>query len=130
MNTLTQTHPKAVRWLLLLVALTAIVSLLYGIQYYLGGPLRLTVTSEVYDLALSPDGSTVAAAASDGVVRLWDVGSNWTLRELAGHTGAVLRVAFDSSGSTLFSAGRDGVIRLWDVASGQVETELKVPEEE
>jgi len=130
LNTLTQTHPKAVRWLLLLVALTAIVSLLYGIQYYLGGPLRLTVTSEVYDLALSPDGSTVAAAASDGVVRLWDVGSNWTLRELAGHTGAVLRVAFDSSGSTLFSAGRDGVIRLWDVASGQVETELKVPEEE
>jgi len=45
------------RILCLLIALTAGLSLLYGVQYYAGGPLRLAVTSEVYDLALSPDGT-------------------------------------------------------------------------
>ncbi len=122
MNTL----PKAVRWLLLLIAIITGLSLLYGIQYYAGGPLRLTVVNEIYDVALSPDGSLLAAATRDGDVYLWNVqGNSWTARKLSGHNDAVIRVAFSPSGATLFSASHDGTVRLWDVATAQVETVLE-----
>jgi polar amino acid transport system permease protein len=119
-----QPHTKTMRLLCLLVALTAGLSLLYGIQYYAGGPLRLAVTSEIYDLALSPDGNLVAAGTRDGIVRLWGVTNNWTMRTLTGHTGPVTSVAFSSSDATLFSAGHDGTVRLWNLTSGQIEKVL------
>jgi len=120
------------RLLCLFVALTAGLSLLYGIQYYAGGPLRLAVTSEIHDLMLSPDGSLVAAGTQDGIVRLWDTANDWMMRTLSGHTGPVVSVAFAPDGSTLFSASHDGTVRLWDVStvlnagvlSDQVEREL------
>ncbi len=61
MNTL----PKLVRWLLLLIAIITGLSLLYGIQYYADGPLRLAVVNVIHDIAPSPDGSTLAAATED-----------------------------------------------------------------
>jgi polar amino acid transport system permease protein len=133
MNTIT--HPKAVRRLVILVALTAIVSLLYGIQYYFGGPLRLSMTSEIHDLALSRNGFLVAAGAQDGTVRLWEIPRNrdarvredWPMRELSGHTAPVIRVVFEPGGSGLWSTSRDGTSRLWNVDSGQVEQVLEAP---
>jgi polar amino acid transport system permease protein len=135
-NTADQTHPAAVKRLLVLVALTAGVSLLIGVQYYLGGPLRLSVVSEIHDLALSPNGLLVAAGARDGTVRLWELPRNeetrkhedWAKRELSGHEDSVVSVAFDRRGSTLFSASRDGTVRLWDVETGEVKTVLDVPD--
>jgi oligopeptide/dipeptide ABC transporter ATP-binding protein len=78
---LLNTRPKAVRLVIVLIAVTAVVSLLYAVQQSLGGPLGLSVTSEVYDIALSPNGSLVAAGAQDGTVRLWDVPRNREARE-------------------------------------------------
>ena len=115
---------KAMRLLCLLVALTAGLSLLYGIQYYIGGPLRLAVTSEVYDLATSSDGGLVAVGTRDGSIRLWDTANDWSMRTLSGHDGSVVSVAFDPSGGVLVSAGHDGRVRFWDVVSGRVEKEL------
>jgi WD40 repeat protein len=115
MNTIT--HPKAVRRLVILVALTAIVSLLYGIQYYFGGPLRLSMTSEIHDLALSRNGFLVAAGAQDGTVRLWEIPRNrdarvredWPMRELSGHTGQP--VAMERVGCGMWTAVRSN--RCW-----------------
>ena len=118
MNALDGSNPllsKAMRLLCLLITLTAGLSLLYGIQYYAGGPLRLAVTSPVYDLAVSADGNLAAAGTQDGVIRLWNIANGWNMLTLTGHTGPVTGVAFDSSASTLFSAGYDGKILLWDV---------------
>ena len=126
MNTSIETRPKPVKTLLLLIALTAVLSLLYAVQQSLGGPLGLRVTSEIYDVDLSPDGFRVATAVQDGIIRLWDVPRNqdarehgeWTMRELSGHTDAVVSVDFDPGGSILCSASRDGTVRLWSVSSG------------
>ena len=117
-NSVTRSHPKEVRLLLILVAVTVALSLLFAAQVYVGGPVRLSVVSELYDLSLSPTEPLVAAGAQDGTVRLWDMDNDWAMRKLSGHDGAVVGVGFLSDGSTLVSAGHDGKVRLWDVTSG------------
>jgi polar amino acid transport system permease protein len=128
---------KAIRLLLVLVAITAVASLLYGIQYYVGGPLRLRVISEFHSLDLSPNKALVAAGAEDGNVRVWelprDLGVNltadfnvaeeapWPVRTLAGSGGPILKTIFSVDSATLISASRDGQVLFWDVDSGQIQ---------
>jgi polar amino acid transport system permease protein len=133
---------KAVRLLLVLVAITAVLSLLYGIQYYVGGPLRLRVISEFHSLDLSPNRSMIAAGAEDGNVRVWELPRNlgvnltadfnvaeepfWPVRIFVGSGGPILESVFGLDGTTLISASRDGQVRFWDVASGQVQNEQTI----
>lgn len=114
-----QPLPKPVRVLLILIAITAGLSLLYAIQYYAGGPIQLGVVNRVYDLALSPDKSLVAAGVDDGTVRLWDITNDWEMETLTGHNGSVTSVEFTPDDATLISAGHDGTLRTWHVASRQ-----------
>ena len=67
-------------------------------------------------MAISPDGRTLADAADDGTISLWEVATRRRLgRLLAGHDGAVHAVAFSPDGTRLASGGDDGTVRLWDV---------------
>ncbi len=102
-----------------MLAVTCALSLLYAIQYYAGGPIRLPVAVEVKDLAFQPGSSQLAAAAKDGTVRLWETDQDWAMRILRGHSGLVVGVAFSPDGATLISAGQDGTVRAWDTATGQ-----------
>ena len=76
--------------------------------------------SPLYALALSPDGSRLAAAGEDGTIGLWQVGAapadGLTLK---GHTGAVNTLAFSPDGQQLASAGNDGSVRVWSSADGE-----------
>ena len=78
-------------------------------------------TSWVWNVAFSPDGTTIASALGgrDAPVRLWDAATGTALRTLIGHTGwGAYSVAFSPDGTTIASGGQDETVRLWDAATG------------
>ncbi|BDM74963.1 hypothetical protein HEK616_84500 (plasmid) [Streptomyces nigrescens] len=79
---------------------------------------------EVYSVAFSPDGRTLATGSTDGRARLWDVATGRTRTGLEGHGGEVWSVAFSPDGRTLATGSKDGRARLWDVATGRTRRTL------
>ncbi len=79
---------------------------------------RLPHAEFVAALAFSPDGQTLATAAGDKVLRLWEVASGKELRRFTGHKDAVLAVAFSRDGKTLATGSADNTVRLWNAATG------------
>ena len=71
----------------------------------------------IWDLAFSPDSSTLACATFDGV-KFWDVVTGQATTSFAGE--AVMSIAYSPNGTTLASGGDDDepTIRLWDVTTG------------
>jgi WD40 repeat protein len=71
----------------------------------------------VLDIAISPDGTLLAAAGAEGTVRLWDVRDPRRPVRLAALTSPtqVLSMAFAPGGTTLAAAGPRR-LTFWDVA--------------
>jgi WD40 repeat protein len=91
-----------------------------------GGPLVRTMkghTRVVSDCVFSPDGRLALSAVGGSGLRLWDVATGQTVRELeAGWTPC----AFSPDGQMVLSAGGEGSGEpLWDVASGKIVRELE-----
>jgi eukaryotic-like serine/threonine-protein kinase len=74
-------------------------------------------------VALSGDGSRVAAVGAPKEVWLWDVATGKGAR-LAGHDKEVWTADFSADGHLLATAGADRTIRLWDVQTGESEVLL------
>jgi Tol biopolymer transport system component len=79
---------------------------------------------EIFSVAYSPDGRTLATASTDNTVRLWDVTTGKTRTVLTGHKDAVWSVAFSPDGRTLATGSTDNTARLWDVATGKTRSIL------
>ncbi|QQE65567.1 hypothetical protein GFS31_22550 [Leptolyngbya sp. BL0902] len=75
----------------------------------------------VQDLAISPQGCTLAAACADGSVRLWDCTNGQLLHQFRktlrrpGHRGKVNAVTFGAN-ETVISGGEDGQVIQWNLA--------------
>jgi WD40 repeat protein len=75
------------------------------IQSYVGTPVFLT------DAATSPDGTLVATAGGDGLVRFWSVSSGAQLWSLPAHADIISSLHFD--GADLVTRGFAGDIARW-----------------
>src|SRR5262249_53544040 len=52
-------------------------------------------------------------------IRVWDVKTGKYIRNMTGHTGAVMGVALTLDGKRLLSASGDKTARLWNLETGQ-----------
>lgn len=71
-------------------------------------------TGAVLAVALSPDGSLLAAAGSQGAVQFWNA-SDGADRLLLAVGAPVRRLAFHPQGQGLATAADDGTVRLWQL---------------
>jgi WD40 repeat protein len=76
-------------------------------------------SSEINDLAFSPDSRVLAGACEDRAVRIWDVESGEAVQQLLGHAGSVSSVAFGPDGKSLVSGSADHTVRLWNLDTGR-----------
>jgi WD40 repeat protein len=82
---------------------------------------------EVYYVAFSPDGKTLATCGKDRTIQIWDVGTGQRRLILCGHTDDINWVTFSPDGRTLASASDDNSIRLWDATKGAARRTLTGP---
>ncbi len=85
-------------------------------------PQQGTITS----LALSPDGTLLAAGMHDGKIVLRDAATFETLATFNGHRGRVTGLAFTHKGASLISTGEESAWIEWDLSSGR-ETRINTP---
>ncbi len=72
----------------------------------------------IRQLAMSPDGTTLASCGRDGIVRVWNAADGKPLIELKEHAEDVYAVAFHPDG-TLISGDLKGVVRQWDLKANK-----------
>jgi WD40 repeat protein len=75
--------------------------------------------SWIQALALSADGSMLAAGDYVGRVTLRSTDQMNKPLAIEAHRGSVRSVSFSKDGTLLASAGNDGVVRVWSVADGR-----------
>ncbi|MBL7041736.1 MAG: PD40 domain-containing protein [Pirellulaceae bacterium] len=75
----------------------------------------------------SHDGKAILAGMRSGKasIRVFDVATGKSLRDLKGHTDDVMALAVSPDGKHVASASMDGTCRLWDAATGETLHALK-----
>jgi WD40 repeat protein len=64
-------------------------------------------------MAISPDGTILAAAAENNSIGLWEITTGRELGRLRGHHGQVLSLAFTPDGRSLISGSEDTTALVW-----------------
>lgn len=77
-----------------------------------------TLDDYAIDLAWSPDGTTLAAAAQSGAITLHDAATGNVRHTLAGHEDGTNCLAWSPDGALLASGGQDGAVKLWHATTG------------
>lgn len=74
----------------------------------------------IFSLAISPDGTRVAATRSTDILILdiSDPANPEQVQELLGVSSAVLAISWSPDGTRLASGGRDNIVRVWELDKG------------
>ncbi|GEM_PF-779207 len=80
---------------------------------------KLLISYDVNSLDLSQGGNLLAAAGSDGIIRVYLTDGLAQINELHGHLSSVQVVKFSPDEKLLASGGSDGSIILWDISTGR-----------
>ncbi|MFC0040629.1 WD40 repeat domain-containing serine/threonine protein kinase [Actinomadura rayongensis] len=89
------------------------------------GSLTGSGLKNLSEIALSPDGRTVAAGGTDSFITLWDLASGRVLRTIQ-RAGWVSALAFSPDGASLASsASNAGALLVWDVATGAIRVNVR-----
>ena len=72
-------------------------------------------TPSLYEIAISPDGNTIASGGFDGLF-LWDIDTGTLKAELGGHLSGIRSIAFSPDGTIIACGGGDELF-LWDTES-------------
>jgi WD40 repeat protein/serine/threonine protein kinase len=83
--------------------------------------------TDVRTVAFRPGSNELACAGGDGLVRIYDVAARAELRQLKGHSAAILSLAISGDGKLLATGSRDRSIILWDPAKGTAQRTLLAP---
>ena len=78
-----------------------------------GRPGVLPHTLNVWDLAFSPDGKSLATVCSDRGLRLWDTTTLALTTTRRGHLDEIWAVAFSADGRWLGTGSKDTTVMLW-----------------
>ena len=76
-------------------------------------------SQEIWSVAFSPDGLTLASGGNDRLVRMWDIETGRLIRSLRGHTATIRVVQYSPDGQILATASEDRTIRLWNPQTGE-----------
>jgi WD40 repeat protein len=68
-------------------------------------------------LAISPNGTLLAAAGADNSILLWEVATGRELSPLRGHHDVVQSLAFFPDGKRLLSGSSDTTALVWDLST-------------
>ena len=96
--------------------------LIYRWELAGGKPTTLTGhDSWIFDLALTPDGSTLLSAGGDDHLFWWTTADDAPTpqRKVKAHDGWIRAIAISPDGSQLASGGNDRIVRLWNIADGE-----------
>ena len=77
-------------------------------------------TLQAFELAVSPDGRTLAAGTWLGLIELRNAATGTLRATLPGHVRMVTGLSFSPDGHRLASSGNDGAVQLWDVADASL----------
>jgi len=89
----------------------------------------------IRQLAVSPDGKTIASVADDMVCKLWDAKSGKEIRRFTDHApvtpdnypSMLYAVAFSADGNLLATGDKTGHTAIWDPSAGEKVGEVESP---
>jgi WD40 repeat protein len=77
-------------------------------------------SKQVYSIAISPDGQTLASGSLDDTIKLWHLPTGKSLHTLSGHSSKVTSLVISSDGQKIASGSGDKTIKLWNLKTGEL----------